>query len=284
MLHHPVTIQIPATTANLGPGFDALGVALNLYNRITLGDPADQWNDPFFEEAAAIFYRTSNKAPQAFEIEITGDVPRSRGLGSSVTVRLGIIAGLNEKHGNPLDDEMLFRLVTELEGHPDNAAPACFGGFVAGSPLHHHRFPVKEELKFVTIIPDFVLETTDARKVLPEQIGFKDCVTNIQNTALITAAFASESYVTLDGAFTDTLHQPYRLDMIPGAAQALDTAADAGALGAFISGAGPTVMALTLQHWDEIATAMADALVAGGQHPPQVRILEACNQGWKRTD
>ncbi|MEM6883417.1 MAG: homoserine kinase [Verrucomicrobiota bacterium] len=284
MLHHPVTIQIPATTANLGPGFDALGVALNLYNRVSLNQPTDSWGDPFFREAASLFYRTTEIDPQAFEIEITGDVPRSRGLGSSVTVRLGIIAGLNEKFGKPVDDETLFRLVTELEGHPDNAAPACFGGFVAGSPLHHHRFPVKEELKFVTIIPDFVLETSDARKVLPEQIGFKDCVANIQNTALITAAFASESYETLDGAFTDTLHQPYRLDMIPGAAQALNAAVEAGALGAFISGAGPAVMALTLKHWDEIAAAMSEALIAAGQHPPQIRILEACNQGWKRVD
>ncbi len=282
MLNQPITIQIPATTANLGPGFDALGVALNLYNRVTLGDLTDSWVDPFFEEAAAIFYRTTSNDPQAFEIEITGDVPRSRGLGSSVTVRLGIIAGLNEKFGHPLEEEMLFRLVTELEGHPDNAAPACFGGFVAGSPLHHHRFEVADQLKFVTIIPDFVLETSDARKVLPEQIKFTDCVTNIQNTALITAAFASQSYDTLYGAFTDTLHQPYRLAMIPGAANALQAATEAGALGAFISGAGPAVMALTLNNWDAIATAMANSLIAAGQHPPKIRILEACNQGWKR--
>ncbi|MEM6602356.1 MAG: homoserine kinase, partial [Verrucomicrobiota bacterium] len=149
MLHHPVTIQVPATTANLGPGFDALGVALNLYNRITLGEPDASWNDPFFEAAADIFYQTAGQASQAFQTGISGDVPRSRGLGSSVTVRLGIIAGLNEKFDRPLEEETLFRLVTELEGHPDNAAPACFGGFVAGSPLHHHRFSVKDELKFV---------------------------------------------------------------------------------------------------------------------------------------
>jgi len=280
----PVTIQIPATTANLGPGFDALGVALNLYNYVTLEGSTDAWGDPFFEEAAALFYRTADKTPQAFEINITGDVPRSRGLGSSVTVRLGIIAGLNEKFGKPLKDELLFKLVTKLEGHPDNAAPACFGGFVAGSPLHHHRFAVKDELKFVTIIPDFVLETSDARQVLPQKIDFKDCVSNIQNTALITAAFASQHYDTLNGAFTDTLHQPYRLNMIPGAANALEAATDAGALGAFISGAGPALMALTLNQWDEIATAMSDTLTAAGQHPPQIRILEACNQGWKRVD
>lgn len=284
MLHHPVTVEIPATTANLGPGFDALGVALNLYNQVTLGETSEQWDDPFFQEAADIFFRTCRQAPQSFQIAISGDVPRSRGLGSSVTVRLGIIAGLNEKYEKPLDEETLFRLVTELEGHPDNAAPACFGGFVAGSPLHHHRFPVSEELKFVTIIPDFALETSDARKVLPEQVDFQDCVTNIQNTALITAAFASQTYQTLDGAFIDTLHQPYRLDMIPGAADAIDAATGAGALGAFISGAGPTVMALTLDHWDEIAAAMSDTLIEAGQHPPQIRILEACNQGWKRIE
>lgn len=284
MLHHPVTIQVPATTANLGPGFDALGIALNLYNRVSLGNPTDDWEDPFFAEAAALFYRHTENQPQAFEIEITGDVPRSRGLGSSVTVRLGIIAGLNEKFEKPLNDETLFQLVTELEGHPDNAAPACFGGFVVGSPMHHHRFPVREELKFVTLIPDFVLQTADARKVLPEQIPFKDCVTNIQNTALITAAFASEEYKTLNGSFADTLHQPYRLDMIPGAAEALDAGVAAGALGAFISGAGPALMALTLEHWDEIAAAMSEAFIAAEQHPPQIRILEACNQGWKRTD
>jgi homoserine kinase len=283
MSDEPVTIQIPATTANLGPGFDALGVALNLYNQVTLSGAATSWHDPFFEQAAALFYQKASLPAQAFQIQITGDVPRSRGLGSSVTVRLGIIAGLNEKFGQPLDDETLFRLVTELEGHPDNAAPACFGGFVAGSPLHHHRFAVAPELKFVTLIPDFVLETSDARKVLPAQIAFKDCVTNIQNTALITAAFASQAYDTLHGAFTDTLHQPYRMQMIPGASQSIDAALAAGALGAFISGAGPAVMALTLENWDKIAAAMSDALIAAGQHPPKIRILEGCNAGWKRV-
>ncbi|MEM6823213.1 MAG: homoserine kinase [Verrucomicrobiota bacterium] len=277
-----VKIQVPATTANLGPGFDALGVALNLYNVIELGEETSEWEDPFFANAAQLFFQTAKKDPQAYNIKITGDVPPSRGLGSSVTVRLGIIAALNESYGKPLENEVLFQLVTELEGHPDNAAPACFGGFVAGSPKHHHRFPVTTDLKFVTIIPNFNLQTTDARKILPETIPFKDSVQNIQNTALITAAFASQEYKTLDGAFEDRLHQPFRLEMIPGAESALKVAQDKEALGAFLSGAGPSLIALTLKNEEAIGEAMAVELAKQGLHTPAVKILQACNDGWKR--
>jgi len=279
----PVRIQVPATTSNLGPGFDALGVALNLYNTTLLGAPAHAWPDSFFAAAARAFYDRCGITPQAFAVSIEGDVPRSRGLGSSVTVRLGVLAGLNEKFGCPLDSETLFRLVTDLEGHPDNAAPACFGGFVAGSPRHHHRFAVQPELKFVTVIPDFEMMTDQAREVLPDSISFTHAVANIQNTALITAAFASKEYLTLKGAFADHLHQPYRLNQIPGADEAIRAANQAGALGAFLSGAGPSLMALTLENETAIGNAMAEALTQAGQHRPEVSCLQACNQGWKRV-
>jgi len=277
-----VTIQVPATTANLGPGFDALGVALNCYNHVILGQEASDWEDPFFSECADLFFHVTSLEPRAFAIQIEGDVPRSRGLGSSVTVRLGILAALNEKFAHPLNGEQLFRLVTGLEGHPDNAAPACFGGFVAGSAKYHHRFAVGPELKFVTAIPDYHLETDSAREILPDQIPFEDAVTNIQNTALITAAFASADYRSLHGAFGDCLHQPHRLALIPGGKEAIQAAEESGALGAFISGAGPAIMALTLENQEKTEKAMQGAFATAGQQVPVMKTFEACNVGWKR--
>lgn len=280
--NQPVTIQVPASTSNLGPGFDALGVALNCYNRVTLGEPAAGWGDPFFTETADLFFHTTLLEAQAFAIRIEGDVPRSRGLGSSVTVRLGILAGLNEKFDHPLNNEQLFRLVTALEGHPDNAAPACFGGFVVGSPKIHHRFAVDPELKFVTAIPEFELQTEDARKILPDQIPFAGAVANLQNTSLITAAFASGDYRSLKDVFEDHLHQSYRLPLIPGGRKAIQSATEAGALGAFISGAGPAIMALTLDPVEVVETALREGFQSAGQPAPEVRTFEACNTGWRK--
>ena len=131
-----ITIRIPATTANLGPGYDCLGVALQIYNRITISRLAKGHAQPeseMVQHAARDFFEKSGADPFAFNWCVEGDVPRSRGLGSSVTVRLGILIGLNELAGQPLSRDELFQICAQLEGHPDNAAPAIFGGFtVAG--------------------------------------------------------------------------------------------------------------------------------------------------------
>jgi homoserine kinase len=279
-----VSIRVPATTANLGPGFDTLGVALKLYNTVTLTLAAENSVlDPFMAEAAALFFKTTQQNAFAFEVRVVGRVPRSRGLGSSVTVRLGIISGLNELSGTPLSPEQVAKLVIDLEGHPDNAVPAYYGGFAACGAAKFIRVPVAGKLKFVACIPDFELSTAKARAVLPKAVPLADAITNLQNSALITAAFLQQDYEVLRGLLDDRLHQPYRAKLIPGWAAVELAAMKAGALGFYLSGAGSTLMALSDgPRAPRVAEAMARALVATEQ-TGEILVLTADNEGVRRV-
>jgi homoserine kinase len=237
-----VTIRVPATTANLGPGYDALGVALQIYNFVTVRRAALAQPHPMAAEAAAQFFPAAGVAPFEFDWSISGDVPRSRGLGSSVTVRLGLLHGLNELAGKPLTAPQLFAICATLEGHPDNAAPAAFGGFTVAGGAEVARFPVVPELQFILLIPDFEIATPDARRVLPAQIDRLGAARSCANACRITAAFAAQNYNLLRGAFEDHLHQPYREKaLIPFLTPVIAAGEKAGALGGFLSGSGSTI-------------------------------------------
>lgn len=255
------TIQIPATTANLGPGFDCLGIALKLYNRVTVERADDDAPEltPMSNEAAAAFFRTAGVAPFHFHCHIDGEVPRSRGLGSSVTVRLGVLHGLNHLAGSPLPGHRLFEICAALEGHPDNAAPGAFGGFVVSGPGNYERFPVDDSLEFILLIPPFEVETPAARKVLPASIDRLRAVKSVGNACRITAAFASRRYEGLRGAFGDGLHQPFREPLVPFLPKVITAGEQAGALGGFLSGSGSTICCVTLQDGEEVAMAMQRA-------------------------
>ncbi|HEX4086490.1 MAG TPA: homoserine kinase [Chthoniobacteraceae bacterium] len=255
------TIRIPATTANLGPGFDCLGIALHLYNRVTVERSRDSAREltPMANEAAAAFFHTANVAPFPFHCHIDGEVPRSRGLGSSVTVRLGILHGLNGLTGNPLCKRRLFEICAALEGHPDNAAPGAYGGFVVSSPGTYERFEVDESLEFVLLIPPFEVATPDARRVLPPQVDRVKAARNVGNACRITAAFASHRYEGLRGAFGDWLHQPFREPLIPFLPKVIAAGENAGALGGFLSGSGSTICCVTMGDGEEVAMAMQRA-------------------------
>jgi homoserine kinase len=262
-----VTISVPATTANLGPGFDCLGIALQVANRVTVADgsAADgSAPSPMAAEAASSFFAVSGSASFPFQWSIEGEVPQSRGMGSSVTVRLGLLHGLNELAGRPLDAMRLFEICAELEGHPDNAAPAAFGGFAASKqgakPI---VVPVDDQaLHFVLLIPDFEVSTPEARKVLPQSLDRKKAVESCVNACRITAAFATRDYEALRGAFGDQLHQPFREPLIPFLPQVIAAGEAAGALGGWLSGSGSTVCCLTLRDPEAVAEAMAAAAVA----------------------
>ncbi len=273
-----ITVQVPATTANLGPGFDVLGVAVNLYNQITLNTGAEHWPDSLMQEAADLFFQTTRLPQKAYHIKITGSVPRSRGLGSSVTVRLGLLTALNALHDSPLSSEKVLRLVIQLEGHPDNAVPAALGGFAACSQTSWFRTDVGAELSFVALVPDFEVETKKARSVLPAQITLSDSIINLQNTAQIVAAFATKNYPLLKGHFIDRLHQPYRAALIPNCLEAFSIAESTGALGAFISGSGSTLMALTLEDPSALIAAWSKLLE---KKLEAIHVLHADNEGVK---
>ncbi len=256
-----VTIQIPATTANLGPGFDCLGVALALYNRVTVERSNDSAREltPMANEAAAAFFHTAGIAPFPFHCHIDGEVPRSRGLGSSVTVRLGLLHGLNELNGKPLTQRRMFEICAALEGHPDNAAPGAFGGFVVSGPGSYERFEVDPALQFILLVPPFEVSTPAARRVLPAHVDRLAAVRSCGNACRITAAFATRHYDGLRGAFGDGLHQPFREAFVPFLPKVIAAGEKAGALGGFLSGSGSTICCVTLGNTDEVATAMQRA-------------------------
>lgn len=286
------TIRVPGTTANLGPGFDTLGIAVKLFNRVcvtpagksgvritsAIADDARAGAEQMLGEAAALFFKRTKTTKFGFQISLTGDVPIARGLGSSVTARLGAVAALNELAGTKLDRQGLVELVTELEGHPDNAAPAIFGGFTAAGMVADSvrvvRCPVPSKLKFITLIPRFEVSTAKARKLVPQSFSKADTVHNLNRSSLISAAFALGDYESLRGCFDDRVHQPYREQLIPQLSAVIRAGEKAGAIGGWLSGSGSTIMCLTLEKPEAVASAMQRQLKDSDVH-----ILTADNGG-----
>ena len=286
-----VTVRVPASTSNLGPGYDCLGVALRLCNSVTVGrgNAARSCHPRIVSDAAETFFKQTRSRAFSFSYSIVERVPRCRGLGSSATVRLGILLGLNHLSGKPLDRLAVFRLCAEAEGHPDNAAPAIFGGFtvVQGSAsvsrahaerktsVTVQRFDVAPRLYFVLLVPDFEIETARARKILPPKISRVAAVENCANACALTAAFVSRDYEELRGSFSDNLHQPFRAKLIQFLPGVIKAAERAGALGAFLSGSGSAITAITLKAPENIATAMTRAAAV----PAHTIITHADNRG-----
>ena len=276
-----VKVRVPGTSANCGPGFDCLGVACTIYNELELtlleeerldieitGDGAE--NIPVDERN--IVWRSIQKllerAGKAQEykgaiIRMDNGVPLSRGLGSSATAIVGGLKAANECLGNPFTNRDLLQMATEIEGHPDNVAPAIFGGFTIsivrnGKPECFSLMP-KLPVKLVVTVPDFFLPTKAARAVLPAEVPMKDAVFNIGRAAMLTAALCKGNKSFLRSVFDDALHQPYRAKLIPGMYDVFKAARAAGALGASMSGAGPCLIAFTAENADAVGMAMRDA-------------------------
>jgi homoserine kinase len=283
-----VTVRVPASTSNLGPGFDSLGIALRIYNTITIVRDASRSQDhpQIVTEAAKQFFMRARRRSFSYCYSIQEQIPRSRGLGSSAAVRLGVLLALNRLSGERLNRLMIFKLCSELEGHPDNAAPATFGGFNVtrndGSPAVAsllaptvQHFPVSGRLRFVLFIPDVEVQTTDARKILPSKMSHAAAVKSCANACTLTAAFVSQDYDKLCGAFGDYLHQPFRAKLVPFLPRVIAAAEQAGALGAFLSGSGSTIAAVTLRAPNKIAAAMEHA----ARTPGRTMVTRADNQG-----
>jgi homoserine kinase len=273
-----VTVRVPASTSNLGPGFDCLGVALRIYNTVAVTRGAlDRKIAPrIVTQAADPFFKHAGRRPFSFSCSIMEQIPRCRGLGGSATIRLGVLHALNEISGTPLDRLAIFELCAQLEGHPDNAAPASFGGFTVARDKNVQRFAVSPRLYFVLLIPDFEVKTSKARKILPLKILRTGAVENCGNACTITAAFASRNYENLGGAFVDHLHQPFRQKLIPFFPRVIAAAEKSGALGAFLSGSGSTICAITLQDRHKVADAMRRA---ARSTPARMIITTADNRG-----
>lgn len=255
-------VKVPASTANLGPGFDTLGMALSLYAWIEMqeasettfhlyGDEmkglAQDKTNLIYQVAQMVFAEAGVSIPE-LEISMYSEIPLTRGLGSSASAIIGGMAAANAMIGSPLDNDKLFSMATSLEKHPDNVGASLFGGVITavwdGVRADYVRIEPPEELEVLVVIPDFELATSKAREALPAQITVSDAVYNISRTSLLTAALASGRLDLIGTAMQDRLHQPYRAALVPGMEKLLAEATEQGALGIALSGAGPTLLAL----------------------------------------
>ena len=274
-----VYIVAPASTANLGPGFDCLGLALDLHHRLKVVDeegqgvviraegegadvvPLDESNVVY--QAIARVFAEAGYQPGRLRLESRNDIPLACGLGSSAAALSAGLAAGQLLSGEQLDREQLIEMGSGAEGHPDNIVPCVLGGFtvaVAGDGgVDYARLEPPERLQVVLVVPDFPLLTLKARSVLPREVPFQDAVVNLGRVGLLTAAMASGETRLLRTAMEDVLHQPYRMELVPGLEEVRQAALEAGALGAALSGAGPTMMALVEEDGEGVGRAMQAA-------------------------
>jgi len=253
-----VRVRVPATSANLGPGFDALGIALSIYNRFE-AEESDVLElsgcDEAFRGEDNLFVQGYKRALDALGLPFRGlrarfraDIPVARGLGSSSACIVGGILAADALHGGGMGKAAMLDLAAGIEGHPDNVAPAILGGFVAAvvdaGRVRAVHAPIGGEIVFNALVPPFELETSEARAALPKELPFRDAVFNVGHAALAAAAFATGDYEALGAACRDRLHEDYRAPLIPGFREISEAARRAGAIAVFLSGAGPTVMAI----------------------------------------
>lgn len=255
-----VKIQIPATSANLGAGFDALGLALSFYNYVNINEadgihitsldntpvPSDESNLVY--ATAKTLFNICGRQFKGLKIEQVNNIPMARGLGSSSACIIAGLVGANTLMGEPLTLNELVNLSAQIEGHPDNTAPALLGGIVTavfdGKDVHWVKQEVFTTLKFVVVIPDFELKTEEARACLPKEVSHKDAVYNLSRAALFSASLLTGKYENLRTAVHDRLHQPYRMELIPHGRDVFDIAYSLGAYASYMSGAGPSLMAI----------------------------------------
>lgn len=250
-----VTVRVPATSANLGPGFDSLGLALDVFAEITVtfaGAPLPPGDDVgeriVLAAVRATYAQLGRPVPEGLQARYGVSIPLGRGMGASAVARVAGVLAVNENEGHPLDPEACLVLASELEGHGDNACPALFGGVqvcvqVDGRFVHTGcRYPADAQVAL--LVPDHTMATKDARRVLPDTYSRADAVFNSGRTALLVAALANGEYGLLDEATQDRIHQRQRATLFPPLFDIFAAAKGAGAHAAWLSGAGSTVAAL----------------------------------------
>ena len=290
-----VTVRVPASSANLGPGFDCLGMALAITSDVTVAiGPAARPPGPMAAMAASAVraaYRAARR-PEPAELSVSwrGEpsassgqaLPVARGLGASAAARAGGLVAANALLGGPLSDDELLALGAELEGHADNMAPALFGGLqiVVRDARRWERLavPLAAGLKVVLFVPDFEMPTQESRRRLPHKLDREDAVFNVGRAALLVAALAQGRWDLLDSATQDRLHQPTRAEIFPPMVEIFAAAKEAGAHAAYLSGGGSTIAALATEHEERIARLMQQAAIAHGYSGSTI-ITEPSAQG-----
>lgn len=272
-----VSVKVPATSANLGPGFDCLGIALPIYNTITIEEtvlpgtgieinlmseddetidemifddiPRDENNIVY--KAVEMLYNSIGQEPSELRINIQSQIPITRGLGSSAAVIVGGLMAANKLLGSPADETAILSIATEVEGHPDNIAPAILGGFVLASQeddgsIVYRKLDWPNDWDITVCIPDFELSTNIARSVLPDSIPRADAIFNAKHLAMLIDAVNTKDAKLMKVALQDKIHQPYREKLVPGMKEIMNAFKhEDGVLGCVLSGAGPTLLIIS---------------------------------------
>ncbi len=285
-----VSVKVPASSANIGPGFDCLGLALPIYNTITIEEtvlpgtgieinmmseeetidemvfdsiPRDENNIVY--KAVEMLYNSIGQVPSELKINIQAQIPIARGLGSSSSVIVGGLLAANKLLGSPADETALLAIATEVEGHPDNVAPAILGGFVLATQeddgsITYTKLKWPEEWDLTVCIPDFQLSTEIARSVLPKEVPMQDAIFNAKHLALLIEAVDTADAKLMKLALKDKLHQPYREKLVPGMKEIMEAFIhEDGVLGCVLSGAGPSLLIISHKYdVDKIKSVVKD--------------------------
>lgn len=285
-----VSVKVPASSANIGPGFDCLGIALPIYNTVTIEEtvlpgtgieinmmaeeeaidemafeniPKDENNIVY--RAVELLYNSIGQVPSELKINIESQIPIARGLGSSSSVIVGGVLAANKLLGSPADEAALLAIATEVEGHPDNVAPAILGGFVLSNQeddgtISYCKFDWPEEWDLTVCIPDFELSTNIARSVLPKEVPMQDAVFNAKHLGMLIHAVDTKDDKLMKQALQDRLHQQYREKLVPGMKEITEAFKhEDGVLGCVLSGAGPTILIISYKYdLDKIKSTVND--------------------------
>lgn len=295
------TVRVPATTANLGPGFDTLGLALRLHNQVTLEEIPEGFEIEIEGEGKAILERQPGERlvsaaaretfkvlghqPRGLRFRLRNQIPIGRGLGSSAADIIGGVVAAFHLAGRPLNRDLALQIAGRFERHPDNITPALLGGFTVagldGERVLYQRFTVDPSLKAVVLVPDAEISTYRSRKVLPEAVPFFDAVFNLNRTALLVSALVAGNFALLREATRDRLHQPYRETLLPGMQETIEAGFKAGALGCFLSGSGSCLLALVTEGTEQVGARMREVWRARNGSASRVEVLEIDNEGAK---
>ncbi|MFN8576145.1 MAG: homoserine kinase [Candidatus Sericytochromatia bacterium] len=292
-----VKIQVPATTANIGSGFDILGACLNLYNYIDI-EISDLYNlsysgkeyksslspdkdNLFYTSLERVYKEFGVKVPE-FNINIEVNIPLSRGVGSSSSAIVSGVYSANYFLGNKLSNSEMLRICNDIEGHPDNVAPCLLGGVIISmseyNKVYTQKIKPKNNYKFIVVVPEFELSTKEARKVLPEKISFSDSIFNSSHLAFLIMSLINGDDELLKISLNDRLHEQYRGKLIKGFDDIKKIAVENGAIGSVLSGAGPTILAIANKNEENIAKEMQKKWLSFGVNSTY-KILDIDKEG-----
>lgn len=307
-----VSVKVPATTANFGSGFDCMGMALPIYNIITIEEtvlpgtgieinvisetddddelaiehiPKDENN--IIYKAVELLYNSIGQTPSELRINIKSQIPIAKGLGSSASIIVGGLLAANELLNRPADEAALLSIATEVEGHPDNVTPAIVGGMVLTSyeddgSIVYRKLPWPEEWHLTLCIPDYELATDISRSVLPKEVPMKDATFNARRTAMFVEALHTKDAELMKLALQDKLHQPYRTKLVPGLQEIIDNLKhEDNVLGCVLSGAGPAILIISQKNNLDHIKSIVSETWANYNVKTDIRTLKVEEQGAK---